>query len=231
VSEGALIRRLGEAGWERGRVGTLDLLARAGLPVPEGVVLARRAHERFLGTSGALHAIRAARAEVSPRQRAIQIRLGYAFSPLEEELNHEICEALIQLHARAVAVLSEDLERRGLTSIPEVRSAVLDAWLSPHGIERQLEAVARGEDLPTWPVLAQRELNPQYTGWSSTGGAPLSGSHLYEPAPYGVEPVEGRGIADYTLKARAVLGEHVSIRWGLEEGRWYVLSVGSCAIM
>jgi hypothetical protein len=46
----ALVRRLGEAGCGRdsGCIGTLDLLARAGLPVPEGVILTRQAHEEFL---------------------------------------------------------------------------------------------------------------------------------------------------------------------------------------
>ena len=46
VWNGELIRHLVEAGY--GHVGTLNLLARAGLLVPTGVVLTRRAHEAFL---------------------------------------------------------------------------------------------------------------------------------------------------------------------------------------
>ena len=171
---GELIRHLVEAGY--GGVGTLNLLARAGLLVPTGVVLTRRAHEAFLQASGASRDIQdAAGGEGSIRRRAMQVRLGYASGPLEETLNQEICEALIGLRARAVVVLSEDLEERGLGSIPEVRDAIVDAWLSPRGLEMQLEAVARGEDLPTWPVLVQRELSPRFTGWSTIGEAAIFG--------------------------------------------------------
>jgi hypothetical protein len=74
--------------------------------------------------------------------------------------------ALIGLRARAVVVLSEDLEERGLGSILEGRDAIVNAWLSPRGLEMQLEA----------------------------------------------------GV---------VLGEPVILRWGLEGGRWYVLSTSS----
>ena len=239
VWNGELIRHLGEAGCGReyGRVGTLDLLVQAGLPVPTGVVLTRRAHEEFLQASGALRDIQdAAGGEGSVRRRAMQVRLGYASGPLEETLNQEICEALIGLHARAVVVLSEDLEEHGLGSIPEVRDAIVDAWLSPRGLEMQLEAAARGEDLPTWPVLVQRELRPRYTGWSTIGEAALCGGDsagtpadamtaaLYVIEPVGGEAVGGKGIASFTLEAAVVLGEPVIIRWGLEGGRWYVLS-------
>jgi len=224
-----LIRRLGEAGRESGRVGVLDLLARAGLPVPGGAVLTRRAHEEFLRASGASRDLRAAACGGgSIRSRAMQIRSGYVSSPLERKLNREICEALIGLHTKAVVVLSEDLDKYGLGSIPEVRDAVVDAWLSSRGLERQLEAVARGEDLPTWPVIAQRQIHPEYIVWSTTGEAPLSGRDPAGPALHGVEPVGG--IVGFTLKAGAVLGKPVSIRWGLEGGRWYVLSASSCAM-
>jgi hypothetical protein len=242
VWNGELIRHLGEAGCGRedGRVGTLDLLVQAGLPVPTGVVLTRRAHEEFLQASGALRDIQdAAGGEGSVRRRAMQVRLGYASGPLEETLNREICEALIGLHARAVVVLSEDLEEHGLGSIPEVRDAIVDAWLSPRGLEMQLEAAARGEDLPTWPVLVQRELRPRYTGWSTIGEAALCGGDsagtpadamtaaLYVIEPVGGEAVGGKGIASFTLEAAVVLGEPVIIRWGLEGGRWHVLSTSS----
>jgi hypothetical protein len=49
-------------------------------------------------------------------------------------------------------------------------------------------------------------------------------------ALYDVEPtagVGGKGIAGFTLEAESVLEEPVRIRWGLEDGRWYVLSASS----
>ena len=48
------VRRLGEAGYGPGDgpVGTLDLLARSGLPVPEGFVLTDEAHREFLRAGG-----------------------------------------------------------------------------------------------------------------------------------------------------------------------------------
>jgi hypothetical protein len=42
-----------------------------------------------------------------------------------------------------------------------VKDAVRDAWLSLRGVERQTEAVIRGDELPTWPVLIQREIQPR----------------------------------------------------------------------
>jgi hypothetical protein len=52
VSGGRLLRRLGEPLYGRrcGRVRTLNDLARAGLPVPDGVVLTQEAHEVVLET-------------------------------------------------------------------------------------------------------------------------------------------------------------------------------------
>ena len=165
MAEVEFVRRLGELGYGRddGRVGVLDLLARAGLPLPEGVVLTRRAHEEFLRTSGASRDIQiAARRGEDARRQAARIHSGRASYPIEGGLNRAICEALTGLHARAVVVLSEGLERGGLRSIPEVKDAVRDAWLSRRGLERQVEAAARGEDLPTWPVLVQREPRTRY---------------------------------------------------------------------
>jgi hypothetical protein len=133
-------------------------------------------------------------------------------------------------------VLSGDLEKGGLSSIPEVRDAVREAWLSPHGLERQIAAVARGKDLPTWPVLVQREPHPQYTGWSTIEAEPIfseerekrrsggSNGALYDIEPVGEGSVERRSLASFSLEARSVLGGAVKIRWGLEDGRWYVLS-------
>ena len=161
--EGEFVRRLGELGYRRdnGRVGVLDLLACTGLPIPEGVVLTRRAHEEFLRTSSALRDIRAAaRRGEDARRQAAKIRSRHASFPVEGRLNRAICEALIGLNARAVVVLSADFAKDGLRSIPEVKDAVRGAWLSLRGLERQTEAAARGNDLPTWPVLIQRELPP-----------------------------------------------------------------------
>ena len=73
--------------------------------------------------------------------------------PVEGRLNRAICEALIELNARAVIVLSADFARGGLRTIPEVKDAVRDAWLTQRGLERQVDAVAQGEDPPTWPLL------------------------------------------------------------------------------
>jgi hypothetical protein len=157
---------------------------------------------------------------------------------VEGELNQAICEVLIGLSAKTAVVLSGDLEEGGLSSIPEVRDAIRDAWLSPRGLKRQIAAVVRGEDLPTWPVLIQRELHPQYTGWSTTEGETVlrerakirSGDAsvaLYDVEPVGEGSAERKSIASFTLEARSVLGETVMIRWGLKDGRWYVLSVSS----
>jgi hypothetical protein len=240
VFKSEFTRRLGEAGYGRdnGRVGLLNLLARAGLPVPEGEILTQRAHEEFLRTNGILRDIRVAGRDAA--WRVAEIRSKHVSCPVEGELNQAICEALIGLSAKTALVLSGDLEKGGLRSIPEVRDTVRDAWLSPRGLERQIAAVARGEDLPTWPVLVQRELHPQYTGWSTTEGETLVGGEEAERRPggarvalYDVEPVgevggaERGSIAGFALEARSMLGGAVNIRWGLEGGRWYVLSASS----
>jgi hypothetical protein len=156
MAEDEFVRRLGEVGhWQDNEcVGILDLLADAGLLVHEGLVLTRRAHEEFLRTSGALRDIRtAARRGENARQQAAEIRSRHATYPVKGGLNRAICEALIGLNTRVVVVISEDLEKGSLTSIPEVKDAVRDAWLSLRGLERQVEAAARREDLPTWPLL------------------------------------------------------------------------------
>jgi hypothetical protein len=237
VSKSEFTRRLEEAGYgrESGRVGVLNLLARAGLPVPEGIVLTHRAHEEFLRTSGILGDIQAA--AWGAGRPVAEIRRKNASCLVEGELNQAICEALIELNAKTAVVLSGDLERSGLSSIPEVRDAVRVAWLSPPGLERQIAAIARGGDLPTWPVLVQRQPHPQYTGWSTTEGETISGEEgaerrsgganvaLYDVEYVGEGSVERKGIASFTLEARSVLGGAVEIRWGLEDGRWYVLSV------
>jgi hypothetical protein len=239
VSKSEFTQRLGEAGYgqESGRVGVLNLLACAGLPVPEGTVLTHRAHEEFLRVTGCLRVIQAAAWEAgSP---AAEIWRKHASSPVEGGLNQAICEALIELNAKTAVVLSGDLERSGLSSIPEVRDAVRVAWLSPPGLERQIAAIARGGDLPTWPVLVQREPHPQYTGWSTIEAEPIFSGEgaerrsgganvaLYDVEYVGEGSVERKSIASFTLEARYVLGEEVKIRWGLEDCRWYVLSASS----
>ena len=49
---------------------TLNDLARAGLPVPDGVVLTQEAHEVFLEASGVVEGVKvAAWSEENPRQK------------------------------------------------------------------------------------------------------------------------------------------------------------------
>jgi hypothetical protein len=212
---------LGERAWrvERrvdptprgGRVrtrGDVEPARRAGLLVPTGVVLTRRAHEAFLQASGASRDIQdAAGGEGNVRRRAMQVRLGYASGPLEETLNQEICEALIGLRARAVVVLSEDLEERGLGCISNPRGESHASAMASRTSGMLPEAVARGEYLPTWPVLVQRELSPRFTGWSTIGEAAIFGGDsagtpadartaLYDIEPVGEEAVGGKGIAE-----------------------------------
>ena len=156
MAEGEFVRRLGEAGYSpnNARGELLDLLACAGFLVHEGLVLTQRAHEEFLRTSGALRDIRAVTKRVEDgRQRAEMIRSRRVSYPVEGRLNRAICEALIELNARAVIVLSADFARGGLRTIPEVKDAVRDAWLTQRGLERQVDAAAQGEDPPTWPLL------------------------------------------------------------------------------
>jgi hypothetical protein len=239
VAKSEFTQRLGEAGYgqECGHVGVLNLLARAGLPVPEGTVLTHRAHEEFLRTSGILRNNQAAAWGVV--RPVAEMRSKHASCQVAGELNREVCEALIELNAKTAVVLSWDLEKGGLGNIPEVRDAVREAWLSPPGLERQIAAIACGGDLPTWPVLVQREPHPQYKGWSTiegeasfdgegaerrSGGANIA---LYDVEYIGEGSVERKSIASFTLEARYVLGEAVKIRWGLEDGRWYVLSACS----
>jgi len=195
----------------------LNLLARAGLPVPEGTVLTHRAHAEFLRTSGILRNIQAAAwGAVRP---VAEMRSKHASCPVEGELNQAICAALIELNAKTAVVLSGDLEKGGLSSIPEVRDAVREAWLSPPGLERQIAAVARGGDLPTWPVLVQREPHLQYTSWSTIEAEPIFSGEgvvrssvdanvaLYDVENIGEGRVEHKSLASFSLEARSMLGE------------------------
>jgi len=132
-----------------------------GLPIPEGIVLTHEFHREFMEMSGLLQTLQASESCLEDAHRyALKARSRYRSVSIEGELNRLICEALIQLGASVVVVLSEDTTKSGLESIPEVRAAVRDAWLSLEGLEQQIEVIARGGDLPTWPVLVQRELYP-----------------------------------------------------------------------
>jgi hypothetical protein len=239
-SRARFIQQLGQAryGRESGPVGELNLLAYAGLPVPEGVVLTDEFHREFMKISGLLRSIQGAAHGLEDVHRcALEMQLRYGSTPIEGELNRLICEALIELGAVAVTVVSENLTKSDLESIPEVRTAIRDAWLSLEGLERQIEAVARSENLPSWPVLIQRELYPEYTGWSVTDNLAeerLTARHsvkrdvvLYGIRPAGeAESTESNNMAHLTFEAEHLLGEGVRLRWGLKGGRWYLLSTG-----
>jgi hypothetical protein len=240
ASSGARFTRpLGEAGYglESGHVGGLNLLARAGLPLPEGVIVTREAHREFAQAGGLLRGIETVAGRPTDIQRGVlDVQLSYASAPVEGELNEALCEALIGLGAPSVAVVSEDLLKGELGSIPEVRQALRDCWLSSEGLKRQIEALARGEDLPTWPVLIQLEIRPEYTGWSGAldsakeGLAPdrfdkRSITHLDVRFAGQAPSQDRRSMARLTLEAEHVLKESVRLRWGLKGGQWYVLLV------
>ena len=236
VSGDGLVRRLGDAfyGWKRGRVKRLNDLARANLPIPDGVVLTDEAHETFLEASGLLEGLRVAawRGE-DPLQKASEMRLRYGSVPMEAGLKWEICQAQIRLAAPIVGVHSENYEKGGLRTIPDVIDAVREAWLSMESLTRQIENAAVGEEVPTWSVLIQREISSLYTGWSATGSATFreasagQASGEKKVALYDVEPAGGegnQGMTHLTLEAASVLGTNAKIMWGLEGGRWYILS-------
>jgi hypothetical protein len=79
-------------------------------------------------------------------------------------------------------------------------------------------------DLPDTPLSTSMAVSKNARGAGKerrSGGANVA---LYDVEPVGEGSVERKGIASYTLEARSVLGGAVKIRWGLEDGRWYVLS-------
>lgn len=166
----ALVQRLGEAGYgeEAGRIGFLNLVAGSGASVAEGIVLTHEFHRRFLEAEGLAEAIRdsvGVRKDI--RHRVRTLRRKYGRVRIDGELNQMICDAIIGLRARTVVVISEDVTRAGLKTIPEAREAVRKAWLSVNGLKRQIEAAARGEEIPVWPVLIQREVHyePRARSW------------------------------------------------------------------
>jgi len=238
VSGGRPLRRLGEPLYGRryGRVRTLSDLARAGLPVPDGVVLTEEAHEVFLEASGVVEGVKAgAWSEENPKQKASEIRSRYGSVSMEADLDQEICLALIGLGAPVVNVLKDNYDKRGLKTIPDVIAAVREAWLSADGLKWQIESASVGAYIPTWPVLVQREIRPLYTGWFTVERAPIETPWvgddwrgqkvaLYEVEPFHEESPERKGITRLTLEAASALGVVPRILWGFEGGRWYVLS-------
>lgn len=240
------VRRLGEGACaaEGTTIGQADLLARAGLPVPEGMVITREAHRAFLQSSGLLDEM-LAYSDERTYDRLLKPRLwhtpvgqapgGHAPSLVEGELNRAICEALMELGAPTASVISEEVRTGDLKSIPEVKDAIQEAWLSERGLERQISAARATREIPTWPVLIQREIKPLYTGWSATGDVAsaevCSGKRcgekvgLYEVEPAGEADAVRRRITCLTLKAASVLGKAIKIEWGLEDSKWYVLSI------
>lgn len=215
------IRRLGEAGYgpDDGPVGLMDALARAGLPVLEGIVLTRESHREFLEDTSLSRAVR--EQPEALLRRASELREGRRNRPLPGPLNDAVCRALIELGAPSVTLLSEDLVRRGLGSIPEVIRALREAWLSAEGLRRQIRAASRGEEVPTWPVLIQREPHVEYTGWSASGSCPAPICGL---RPARADRLNLDSIPALTLEAEMVLATPVRLRWGFEDGRWVLLS-------
>jgi hypothetical protein len=211
---GELLRPLGEgaAGRDAGLVGALDRLAGAGLPVPEGVVLTRAAHARFLKESGLRERLAGAASEALRSQAR-----GHPAAPLSDEIREALCEALAELGARSALVLSEYGRSGDLSTIPDILDAVRAAWLAPRGLERQIRALAAGREPPLWPVLVQKELRPELAGWTD---AELRAPEICLARP-GREELE-RMIS----RARSVLGRPVRLEWGFEGGRWHILGIG-----
>jgi hypothetical protein len=222
----ALSWRLGEgpeAGGATGVVDALDALARSGLPVYEGVVLGREAHAEFLRASGVLRAMASPRLSPGDATDVRAVARSHGSALLGERLRGTIVEALIGLGARTVTVLSEEEILGGLSTVPEVSEAVRSAWLSPTGLAWQMTALSRDEEIPTWPVLIQREHHAEYTGWSTAGaGDPAA---LYDVRPVRSRAPERRGMRELTLEAGSVLRDPARLLWGLEGGRWQILVV------
>lgn len=228
VSRSALGWRLGEGprtGGAAGVVDALDALARSGLPVYDGVVLGHEAHAEFLRASGVLRAM--ASLGLAPggatRAHAVELARRYGSAPLGERLGDTISEALIGLGARTAAVVCEEEVRGGLCTIPEVTGAVRAAWLSPTDLARQLDALSKDEEVPTWPLLIQREHSAEYTGWSTAGtGDPAA---LFEVRPANPHVAERRDMRELTLEAGTILPDPARLLWGLEGGRWRIFAV------
>lgn len=109
-----------------------EMFVRAGLPLAECVMLGEEAHREFMDRSGLLVDLLAPAylgggTGEGAGSRTLRIRLSHLSSPIEGELNRQICAALIRLHTPSVAVVSEWLIERQLKSIPEVKEAIREA--------------------------------------------------------------------------------------------------------
>lgn len=153
------VHRLNEESVHQGRddsVRALNLLIEADLPLVEGAILGEAAHREFMEQSDLWKdspAPTSGSGDEDAGSKALRIRHSHRQSPIEGELDQEIVDVLIEIGAPWVTVVSEGLRRSGLGSIPEVKDAIREAWLSPEGLRRQLEAAFRGEEVPTWPVV------------------------------------------------------------------------------
>ena len=131
---------------------------RAGSPATEAIVLKGEAHRHFLENSGLVEDVRSSALQgETANQQTLRLRRKYRAYPLDKDLRRYICGALLDLGARTVVVRSEGRSEGGLGTIPAVLSAVRRAWLSTDGLKRQIEDASRGEEMPTWPVVIQRE--------------------------------------------------------------------------
>ena len=181
-------------------------------------MITREAHGELLRTSSlGRYILRASSSAggAGAGQWAVSLRSSHERAPLGDTLKSTVCEALIELRARSVCVLSEYGGRGGLQSIPEVLDAVRSLWLSAEGLEWQIRALAAGQELPSWPVLVQREIRPERIRWTA---AEPGGTR--EPA----------SLRELSLRAQAVLGEPARIEWGFADGEWYILDVRPAAV-
>ena len=157
------VLRLNEESVHQGRddsVRALNLLIEADLPLGEGAILGEAAHREFMELSNLWKDLPAPTPDSGDEDagsKALRLRVSHRQRPIEGELEQEIVDALIEIGAPWVTVVSEGLRRSGLGSIPEVKDAIREAWLSPEGLRRQLEAAFRGEEMPTWPVVILAE--------------------------------------------------------------------------
>jgi hypothetical protein len=231
-----LLKRLGEAECtpEDGQVGLMDLLSRDGLPIPEGFVLTREAHRTFLGLGGSLHRLQGSAGGNDGAHGQEPALPDDEQSLTENALVGLIREAVLDLGARTVSIRADGVHRRGLGSLSEVLMAIRRAWSLEGPRARGEPDLARYEQTAR-PILVQRELTPEYTGWSSTEdlragpGHPASKARLdritlHDLGPAGVPRSPPRSLARLTGEAEVAVGGPVRLEWGLEEGRWYVLS-------
>lgn len=198
-------------------------------------MLTARGHSRLLHHGGYINDIlELAGKEGSVFPLVAELRRRHRSRPVEERLNRLICNALPGLDARTVVVRSETRLEGSLGTIPAVLSAVKRCWLSAEGLERQMETVLGGEELPVWPLVVHRELRPEHTGWSTTASrvaqgfmaeARVPGAALYDLKPSGQRSGQHESISEMTRRAGHVLGGPSRLHWGLENGGWYLLSV------